>query len=79
MARARTLRAMNWGGADSPGVPTDVGSREHANAHLVELRAGRGDGDPSPRPGCLRSIVAVFVVIALIVVAIWLIGLLAGA
>jgi hypothetical protein len=64
-----------WG----PGVPTDVGSPEHANAHLNDLRAGPPHGNPPPRPGCLWTVVALLVVVALIVVGIWVIGMVAGA
>jgi hypothetical protein len=65
-------------GGLGPGVPTDVGSAEHAYAHLSELRGGPPDEHPPPRPGCLWTVVALLVVIALIVVGIWVMGLVAG-
>jgi hypothetical protein len=73
-----TLRRVSMKGGWGPGVRTDVGSPEHANAHIDSLRGGPPDEDPPPRPGCLWSVVALLVVVALIVVGIWVIGMVAG-
>jgi hypothetical protein len=73
-----TLRRVSNEGGWGVGVRTDVGSPEHANAHIDSLRGGPPDEDPPPRPSCLWTLVALFVVVALIVIAIWVIGLVTG-
>jgi hypothetical protein len=49
------------------------------DARARDLSGGGGrDQEPGPRPGCLWTIVAIFLAIAAIIVVIWLIGLILG-
>ena len=69
---------MGFGDSGHP-APTDVGSPEHVDARARDLSGGGSrDQEPGPRPGCLWTIVAIFLAIAAIIVVIWLIGLILG-
>jgi hypothetical protein len=69
---------VGFGDSGHP-VPTDVGSPEHADARARDLPDDDGrNHEPGPRPGCLWTIVVVFVAIAAVIVIIWLVGLLLG-